>query len=98
MSETKFTPGPWDLEKYPYNDIISGWFIKAAEDEVSFIRIGDIQEEADAHLIAAAPELYEALDEIINYFGGADHALDDPYVMKRVRVSLAKARGESWQS
>ncbi len=31
----------------------------------------------------------EALEEILNYRGGADNALDDPYVMDRARMALA---------
>lgn len=48
----------------------------------------------DARLIAAAPELLEALEEILNYSGGADSALDDDYVMDRARAAIAKATGE----
>jgi hypothetical protein len=49
---------------------------------------------ANGFLIAAAPELYAAIDEIVNYSGGADRAIDDPYVMERAHLALAKARGE----
>lgn len=48
----------------------------------------------NARLIAAAPELLAALDEITNYQGGADSALDDEYVMERVTAAIAKATGE----
>lgn len=50
---------------------------------------------ADARLIASAPEIADALDEILNYSGGADSALDDPYVMERAQAALAKAKGEA---
>lgn len=30
-------------------------------------------------------ELEACLDEVLNYSGGADHALDDPYVVDRAR-------------
>jgi len=49
-----------------------------------------VNSEADAHLIAAAPELYEALDNLENDDGSIpDHA------WKLVQAALAKARGES---
>ncbi|GBQ64869.1 hypothetical protein AA103196_0993 [Ameyamaea chiangmaiensis NBRC 103196] len=48
----------------------------------------------DARLISASPDLAEALDEIMNYQGGADSALDDPYIVERARAALAKAKGE----
>lgn len=49
----------------------------------------------DASLIVAAPDLLAVLQEIVDYSGGADHALDDPYVMERVRAAIAKAKAES---
>jgi hypothetical protein len=57
--------------------------------------IGRSEQNANARLISAAPELYEALDELLNYSGGAEHALDDPYVVERAEAALAKARGET---
>ena len=39
-------------------------------------------------------ELYGALDELLNYSGGADDALDDEYAVERAQAALAKARGE----
>ena len=56
--------------------------------------------EADAHLIAAAPELYEALilaeghlaDELV-LNNTTIHPIGDCLVLRRVRSALAKARG-----
>ncbi len=50
--------------------------------------------EKAGRLAASAPTLYEALNEILTYSGGADSALDDPYVVERARAALALARGE----
>lgn len=47
----------------------------------------------DANLIAAAPDLLAALDEILNYDGGADSALQDEYVMERARAAIEAAKG-----
>jgi hypothetical protein len=54
---------------------------------------GADEAEAYAKLFAAAPDLLEALDEILNYRGGADSALEDEYVMARAHVAIAKATG-----
>lgn len=51
------------------------------------------EELANAHLIASAPELLEALEEILDYRGGATNALLDPYVMERAQAAIAKAKG-----
>lgn len=42
---------------------------------------------------AASQQMFEALTEIVEYSGGADSALEDPYVMDRLRLALAKAEG-----
>ena len=51
MSESKFTPGPW---------YVDGTFVTNDED-LDICSMGDVAWEANAHLIAAAPDLYEAL-------------------------------------
>lgn len=56
MSTLKHTPGPWFLSpkaKYIRAEGIYGWNIAAIEDQQPFTQ-------ANAYLIAAAPELLEA--------------------------------------
>ena len=48
----------------------------------------------DANLIAAAPDLLSSLEELLDYSGGADNALEDRYVMERAMAAIAKARGK----
>lgn len=38
-------------------------------------------------------DLVSALEEIVDYRGGADNALEDPYVMDRACAAIAKAKG-----
>lgn len=52
----------------------------------------DEQSQANAHLIAAAPELYEALDNILELASWEPY-MDDAII--KARAALAKARGES---
>lgn len=47
--------------------------------------------EEDAPYLAAAPDLFESLKEILNYRGGADSALEDEDVMDRARAAIKKA-------
>ena len=110
MSEVKFTPGPWCVfedirtDKNPYGrdseEYIAGFNIESGNYEVvgcDGISGGSDIERANAHLIAAAPELYEALEEMSsclsdiisgNDWGAVEEYLDD------ARAALAKARGE----
>lgn len=62
-----------------------------AECRRSFIGPADVPATANAHLIAAAPELYDALDEIVSDRVWCDEA---PFLAKAKSV-LAKARGEN---
>ena len=63
MSDMKHTPGPWDA----YHD--KGWLVVASKDERLYVQIekGSSAKKriADAILIAAAPELLEALKRLM---------------------------------
>jgi len=98
MSETKFTPGPWHWVDVGSRICIEN---KSGDDIASVLNYAEPEIEiADAHLIAAAPELYEALIDMFNgwqyirqshgdlYGVGWDRAED------KARAALAKARGE----
>jgi len=97
--ETKFTPGPWFCHYFgtgvggPEHTVSC-----ATPDHITVAVIGkgltgEFEEaEANVHLIAAAPELYEALDELDRYSQDRDY-LNSPCAVKVSNV-LAKARGE----
>jgi hypothetical protein len=54
----------------------------------------DAQQAFDhAKLIAAAPELYEALKEITDWLA---EVADCPEMLERCEAALEKARGEAW--
>ena len=56
----KFTPGPWIAHKLPKTDWLPGrWEIHYSKDGECVAEI--VHEDADARLIAAAPDMYEAL-------------------------------------
>lgn len=92
MTEPKFTPGPW---KRKDNFVYSPMF---NEDDTLFISIavactGIAPAIANATLIAAAPDMYEAL-ETIERVAGIGMMEDDPARVK-ARDALRKARGET---
>lgn len=100
MSETKFTPGPYVVHEddrplithKPYSVLLPG-----SNDGVAYF----IATKANAHLLAAAPELYEALAEITRDDGdvSAVEAWADDEAgaqwFARAHTALKKARGEA---
>ena len=106
---TKHTPGPWyvgsgtyegrniysvasvtDDEGFTYQPIVA-----SAEDDG--IKCWD----ANARLIAAAPDLLEALQEAEKWFGpfseitiNGEHDREDVRVVALIRAAIAKALGE----
>jgi hypothetical protein len=118
MSEGKFTPAPWSAKcaKHPVDGEFD-WGINAEIDgkpRVIAEAFGIVAEgvrpdaQANAHLIAAAPELYEALQgmfDLICVLGyklgnGERPILKDGVVdqkMMATRAALEKARGDSVQ-
>lgn len=107
MNELKATPGPWEcVAKLSPSENHRGFFIRAEKATrngkwaLAEVQPGDEDGKlgkANAALIAAAPELYAALDEaetrIIELCGAYSHPLPLA-TMTRIRDVLKKARGE----
>jgi len=110
MSDTKFTSGPWEVvdhEHYPSFRGVRGpsFDVKAVMVATDLTFVDYLQRDADLRLIAAAPDLYEALEtaskalEAIasemtvgeRYTNAGQYLLD---ALEPVRAALAKARGE----
>ena len=117
MSETKFTKGPWGIEYDGHEaNIIGPVPYTSDQRDIAYVNseVGDIDgfacgvtAQANAHLIAAAPELYAALDNlrflVANYgdfsngvsHNGVDegrlHAME---LVIQANKALKKARGE----
>lgn len=93
-SIVRFTPGPW---------IQSGPIVLAGFDSVDFVRtVARVQREqslhfkisqlellSNAHLISAAPEMYDLLATIEN-----DNGQVPEWLWLKIQDCLAKARGE----
>ena len=97
----KHTPGPWIsiINNYCSADL-KGCFVLADGVKIAEVSARNINSqticEANAHLIAAAPELYECLEGIVSSLQcGAPDALIIREEIKLARAALAKARGET---
>lgn len=87
MTERKWTPGPWEVAAgNGYDQILAADGSSLMANETYYPWVPYKME--DWHLIAAAPDLYEALELVDQYYG------EDSDVFWKVREALAKARGE----
>ena len=103
MSETKFTPGPWYIRKtgkHWNNAELDNIEICYGKDDECIC--DTVYQDSDARLIAAAPDMYEALKEVVRYTapGGArtiTEAMESikwyERVKEQINAALAKAEG-----
>lgn len=78
------TPGPWHL--FPSNPLC----IEAKDGNVALCNLAR-SNEADARLIAAAPELLDALKDMVETFSGYQGLM-----FARVKLAIEKAEGKSF--
>lgn len=95
----KFTPGPWKTFTYDVtiaNDMVEGRDGDFVADCTMSLRTDD-ENNANARLISAAPELYEAVIgayEILCDFTDEDWKNRDFNVVKKCLAAIRKANGE----
>ena len=107
MNKTKFTPGPWIIFTKLSSQENHKGFILTDANKMCVADVEPIDEDGaagiyNAHLIAAAPDLYEALanlkpylDSIVCYASTVEEYEANNFVFK-VESALKKARGEIW--
>lgn len=92
MSVAKHTPGPWAIEAEEFEEY---WC------PFSHFNVGPalgIKSEQDARLIAAAPELLEALEGLLCWCQGYEADKLNPHAfshMESARAAIAKATGSA---
>lgn len=97
MSEAKFTPGPW--MKHLYNlrigSMVSFGDISKGE-TVAIVMAQKSQPngEGNAHLIAAAPDLFEALARLVDNVKDYETWQRPCLALDEAIAALSKARGE----
>ena len=103
MSKAKFTKGEWEAkETIAYKNQIKVKDKKGKQGKI----IGNIRSRDNAHLIAAAPDMYEMLERFLPYStfdidgnetlhgGEFNWNEDDDPMIDELKKLLAKARGE----
>jgi len=92
MNTAKHTPGPWNcvdphVIRGPKNVVVAKTLDSKEGYEIK---------QANAHLIAAAPAMYEALKELCDYYAAYNPIRDkriEPFI-KLTRQALAQAEGK----
>lgn len=95
------TPGPWQCQVYGKRSwgifhlsdgVYGGTF--AEVNNIGFTNESRDQAEANAHLIAAAPDLLAACEAALAArFGGDDPCCDADPLTNQLRAAIAKAKG-----
>lgn len=91
----KYTRGPWKAGRLPAR--VGDGFGYGGESTVilgdGLVIILESGREADAKLIAAAPDLLEALKDILEYTSEMDGHEDWPPLRSAARAAIVKAKG-----
>lgn len=83
-----WTPGPWAILN---GTTVDQTYMVGGSDGQDFGLVADVTMQEDAHLIAAAPDLYESLQDLIAWVEG-DLGAELPF--DNARAALAKARAQ----
>ena len=91
--DAKFTKAPWF-----HNSDDCDWSLHDEKEETiliaSYLGQVEVNNAADMDLIAAAPELYEALDELANGYAGNAWDVGLQPGLKKARALVARIQGK----
>ena len=95
MNERKWTPGPWRAKSVVVeNGEWMGVAVQSDSDvELLWFENDPEPDDANAHLISAAPDLYDALQAMVDYCNA--ECGSKIYPGHQANQALAKARGET---
>jgi type VI protein secretion system component VasF len=91
---SRYTPGPWAAEPQLTPDGRMGDAWNVIADDRPAVPVAEVRREADARLIAAAPKLLSALQDIARYTGqthgdAARQVLDENARIARAAIAAA---------
>jgi hypothetical protein len=99
MNNTKFTKGEWFIDEGDSMDCshlittnyrsVENNIVPIVEIETEFDGVIGVEQKANSHLIAAAPEMYDLLSTIEN-----DDNQVPVWLWDKIQLTLTKARGE----
>ena len=99
--QPKWTPGPWAVERnkrtWGWVDVVGPSLGVGGPTQATDLTLADeVKRIAEAHLIAAAPDLAEALEKALNFITNTESEMGETLPCgDAARAALAKARGET---
>lgn len=93
MSQEKHTPGPWEVWQLAEDSDPEGRRIITADEGETEV-CGIVPHEADAILIAAAPELLEACQAFVTAYEKPHQLEKTDTALRLAKAAIAKANGE----
>ena len=95
VTQGKHTPGPWRYA--PTNTETVSHLVRCSEGYAvaDVTHWFDLPADANARLIAAAPDMLEALEFIAGYAAMEPRIASDEVVIERARAAIAKATGDT---
>lgn len=91
--EEGYSPGPW-FNKVDELEVCKGDNVIVASVKCTHDDFKNGVWQANAELMAAAPELYECLDEVFDEIGKLDTTISIGPVQERALALLARLKGE----
>ena len=92
----KHTPGPWRTYNMSKNKILKQWHIQRddCKHDIALVSLDVAADEREsvANLIAAAPELLEALKQFVDYYESMQGHKDNS-VIRNGKAAINKAEG-----
>ena len=96
MNTPTHTPGPWRTYNMSKNKILKQWHIQRddCKHDIALVSLDVAADEREsvANLIAAAPELLEALKQFVDYYESMQGHKDNS-VIRNGKAAINKAEG-----
>ena len=99
MNDAKFTPGPWSAIDFAGNDLVVTAINDSGRESIALLGSHSTKRFTNANLIAAAPDMYEALEMAILEYGKPGGPWNVPSEsgtwINKAKAAIVKARGEA---
>lgn len=92
---SKFTPGPWSATPTHAKGL---FLVSVPSGHLTGDCLGELMSKANAHLVAAAPEMLELLKDAHDVLlsRALSGGITDQTIM-RIRAAIAKVEAEDWE-